>query len=322
MRYRFCDLVIDSELPLPELGPAGTDGETFVFRVEAGHAAPAELEWFHEWRYPDGEPWSAFARIAHGYLCRFEGIGDYLLTDHCTTIVCGPEPGVPDDTITHIFLNQIMPIVLSMGGERSILHASAVAIEGRAVAFLGRTGQGKSTLAGSFCAAGYALLTDDCLVLHEGRQGFVAVPTYAGLRLWEDAATAVAGAEATAGAPIVAHYTEKKRIDLGNLALPFCDRSVQVDRFYFLTDALDEGCDGVTITSVPPREALVELTRYSFHLDLWVGNARQEEFARLAELTAEVPSYRLSYPRALDQLDTVRGSVLRHLEDRSMPTRD
>ena len=319
MRYHLCDLVIDSELPLPELGRAGTDGETFVFRLAAEHVPPSDPDWFHEWHYPDGEPWSAFARIPEGYLCRFESIGDFLLTDRFRTIVCDPAPGVPHDTIAHIFLNQIMPILLSASGDRSILHASAVAVDDRAIAFLGRTGQGKSTLAGAFCAAAFPLLTDDCLVLQKSGRGFLVMPTYAGLRLWDDSATVVAGAEAIAVAPAVAHYTEKKRIDLANLGLPFADRSVPVDRFYFLHDALAEDGDGVTIISLPPREALVELTRYSFHLDLWADNARQQEFERLAKLAAEVPGYRLSYPRALDRLDAVRGAILEHLGERPAP---
>ena len=46
-----------------------------------------------------------------------------------------------------------------------VLHASAVEVDGAAVAFLGRSGIGKSTMATLCCAAGARLVTDDVLRL-------------------------------------------------------------------------------------------------------------------------------------------------------------
>lgn len=45
------------------------------------------------------------------------------------------------------------------------LHGAAVELEGRAVLLLGRSGQGKSTLAAALCARGARLLSDDAIAL-------------------------------------------------------------------------------------------------------------------------------------------------------------
>jgi hypothetical protein len=68
------------------------------------------------------------------------------------------------------------------------LHASCVAIDGRAVALVGPSGRGKSTLAGALAVRGFTLLTDDiCRVLIDAGRVW-AVPGSCRLRLWPDAA--------------------------------------------------------------------------------------------------------------------------------------
>src|SRR5262249_52789551 len=56
------------------------------------------------------------------------------------------------------------------------LHATTIVIEGRAVAFLGGSAFGKSTLAASFLVAGHRLLTDDLLVLKTSATEVLAYP--------------------------------------------------------------------------------------------------------------------------------------------------
>ena len=56
-----------------------------------------------------------------------------------------------------------------------VLHASAVAAGGTAVAFLGHAGWGKSTTAAALYAQGYGLVTDDVLAV-EMSSGRLMVP--------------------------------------------------------------------------------------------------------------------------------------------------
>ena len=98
----------------------------------------------------------------------------------------------------HLLLDQVMPLVLSR--DRLVLHASAVATPAGAAAFIGFTGAGKSTLAASLSAAGFPILSDDCLVIERDGRGFLARPFYPGARLWPDSVHAV-GANVEGRAP-------------------------------------------------------------------------------------------------------------------------
>jgi hypothetical protein len=154
-------------------------------------------------------------------------------------------------------------------------------------------------------------LTDDFLVLEEAEVGVQAVPTFGGLRLWDDVVPAVAGA--AVNAPAVAHYTDKKRISLGEYDLPFCAEPLPMKRFYLLEGNDPAGPSGITIEPVSSRDAVMEYTRYSFYLDLTAGAVRQAEFEKVGRLAAAAPVFGLRYPRDLRQLGTVRQAILRHL---------
>jgi len=69
------------------------------------------------------------------------------------------------------------------------LHANAVVVGGRAFAFAGRSGIGKSTLAAYFQTRGYQVLCDDvCVVSFDDEGRPMAWPGLPRLKLWRDAA--------------------------------------------------------------------------------------------------------------------------------------
>ena len=69
------------------------------------------------------------------------------------------------------------------------LHASCVALGGRAVAFAGNSGAGKSTIAAALCRSSRAaLLADDTLALERSHTGFEVVPTETSHSLRDDSA--------------------------------------------------------------------------------------------------------------------------------------
>ena len=57
-----------------------------------------------------------------------------------------------------------------------VLHASAVTVEGQAVAFLSSNDGGKTSLAATLMQAGYALLTDDLLPVERADEQFLGRP--------------------------------------------------------------------------------------------------------------------------------------------------
>jgi hypothetical protein len=67
------------------------------------------------------------------------------------------------------------------------IHASAVEIDGRAIAFTGPSGAGKSTLAATFHDHGYRVIADDVCVIGFDQHGQAfARPGIPRMRLWEE----------------------------------------------------------------------------------------------------------------------------------------
>lgn len=67
------------------------------------------------------------------------------------------------------------------------LHGSAIAIDGKAYAFIGHSGAGKSTLASTFINQGYPLLSDDIIPVLMDEEGCpYVIPTYPQQKLWQE----------------------------------------------------------------------------------------------------------------------------------------
>ena len=73
------------------------------------------------------------------------------------------------------------------------LHASAIDVAHGCVAFVGASGAGKSTLVAALARRGHQVVSDDECFLQLGANGDVrAWPGMSGIRLWQDARTALA----------------------------------------------------------------------------------------------------------------------------------
>jgi hypothetical protein len=79
-------------------------------------------------------------------------------------------------------------------------HATAVAVNGAAVAFVGGNGFGKSTLAAAFVRRGFPLVTDDMLVVDEAGGRLLAHPGPPRLKLFPQIARRVLGVTDDLGA--------------------------------------------------------------------------------------------------------------------------
>jgi hypothetical protein len=306
MTFQFCDLALESSVSLPELPPSNRSDSDVVLRVSKRQPPLPVGEPIHRWELPDGYLWLSFSRHAGGYLLEFPGLATFFVADDVKTVRCWPHPGTPPKTIRHLFLDQVMPLILGRMG-RAVLHASAVAIPDGAVAFAGEAGRGKSTLAGAFVNRGASLLTDDCLLLHETDGAFHVVPSYPGLRLWPDVVPALAGG--SGALPRVCHYSRKGRLQR---ALPFASQPLPLRRLYLLADS----ADGISIAPLTPRDALIELVKCSYVLDVTDHSALKLQFETLSRVAALCLVCRLAYPRDLARLPELHAAITRHANGR------
>lgn len=108
-----------------------------------------------------------FCRVPGGVTARFFGLGEFFIADSMDMVVCRSAVGMPTEYLSILLSGTVAAFLHSARG-RIVLHASAVSLGSDGLAFMGRSGQGKSTTAATLCAAGAALLTDDVLVVETG----------------------------------------------------------------------------------------------------------------------------------------------------------
>ncbi len=303
-RYRLSGFVLQSDAPLPEL-LAARGNPTHVFELDAGGRTAGRPRWYHHWQETADKRWLSFGRTPRGYVLRFRSLVDFELSRDLTRIRARPLRAVRADTLRHLLLDQVWPLVLS-GSGRLVMHASAIVRpDGRAVAFAGPAAVGKSSLAAAMASTGCRLLSDDCLLLAKSGRGWRAVPGYPGVRLWPDMLAAVAaGGEEVSD---VAHYTSKKR--LAATAVPFARRAAPLSAVYLLRAR--SATAKIRIAPLTGAAALMELVPFTYLLDFEARAQLERSFAHLAALTTTVPILRLDLPHAARRIAEVTERLLR-----------
>lgn len=260
---------------------------------------------FHEWAFPDGTLWTQFYRTNSGYLLRFPNLADFSLSPDGHDVTAHPAPGVSEQTVEHLYLNQVLPLALSRQC-KLVFHASAVEIEGAAVAFMGASGKGKSTLAASFATSGSRFLTDDGLMVEAGDGGHRVTPSHPSIRLWLDSKAALIAPD-TPTAPAL-EFTSKSRFLAGD-RIAFCDTPRPLRRVYFLGDG---SATAIRFQRLASAEALIELVKHSFLLDIEAQDMLAAHFEELSALASRPIFFRLDYPRRFDDLPSVRQAIVEH----------
>src|SRR4051812_29711770 len=142
-RYEHCGLRVDSDVELPELRQASR-GECDV-RVTQQQAAPPPAPGFD---VSDGR-------------CRFTapGAGSFEVRSG-REIVVRPVESADAAMVRLFLLGSAWGAVLHQRGHIA-LHAGVVALDGRAFAFCGASGAGKSSVVAGLLRRGSALVSDD-----------------------------------------------------------------------------------------------------------------------------------------------------------------
>lgn len=303
--YVLCGMVIDSDICLPEL--PRISGEPAAWELRLGSIDSLQGEHVHDWFLADGTLWASCLRHPLGYVLRFPDLADFLVSANSSTVVAAPLPRTTGSTLRHLFLDQVFPQALATRGE-IVLHGAAVCAGEAAIAFLGPAGRGKSTLAASFAAAGHRVLSDDCLLIR-GQPGSASIVTsYPGLRLWPDAVAGLGASCRGRAAKDVAHYTEKQRI--ATAPLPPFRSPFPLSHIFLLADEEPAVDSAIRATRVEGHEAIMELVKHAYRLDVCDATAASTQLDRLALVAASCPVSRLSYPRTFERLKDVREAIL------------
>lgn len=122
-----------------------------------------------------------------GYTLCFHPNGEFWIDHDLRSVRVHLFRDVHPDIAALLLVGNVMAYVLTLAGE-CVLHASAVEIGDVALAFVGDSGMGKSTLAALLCANGARFITDDLLRLQPDGKDFRCFPGTGQIRLRKDAA--------------------------------------------------------------------------------------------------------------------------------------
>ena len=225
----------------------------------------------------------------------------------------GAESASVEDTATYL-LGPILGFVLRLRGV-TCLHASAVAIDGQAIALVGTSGAGKSSTAAAFARLGYPVLTDDVLALSDHGNSFDVQPAYPRVRLWSESAIALFGGQQPL--PLITPNWDKHFLDLNGPDYQFQDHALPLSAVYFLGERSNEhGNPKVEVLS--SREALMALVADTSVTYLLDSRQRAQEFEVLGRLVANVALRRVTPSVDLDRISELCVAIMDDL--RSRPT--
>lgn len=249
-----------------------------------------------------GEPDVRISEINHGAflrLCYCDGSEFWFDRQLSTLWAAWSAKSSLENTLTYL-VGPVLGLLLRMRGV-VCLHASAVAMDGRALVFVGPQGAGKSTTAAGFARQKFAVISDDIAALREEESTFQILPAYPRVNLWPKSVSLLYGSPEVL--PRIMPNWGKRYLALG------CDQASE-----YQENALPLGAVYIFGSPVAPFETCIEsVSRKTGLLSLLsntyaanFGNSRQtaKDFDVLSRVVAAVPIRKIMVQRSvsIDQL--------------------
>jgi hypothetical protein len=162
--------------------------------------------------------------------------------------VIGSPPAGPAWRWERLVLAQVLPLTAALQG-LEVLHASAVAVDGRVLAFTGASGAGKTSTAIHAVRRGGRLVTDDVLAVGLRNGVPIAFPGSSVARVDPIQLRSLRRAERRALGPVVA------RSEKHHVACPTADRSLPIGIVYHIVRPV-HGVRRIVIAEADPPDPL------------------------------------------------------------------
>ncbi len=307
-------LVVEAPIALPGW-PVAAGTRTDV-RVRFGAAPEATRDWERlspiRVHTSDAEAGLAPALIAErsdlaGYLRLdyAEGIRFHVSIDGREVWAEWQAPLTAADAVSFL-LGPVLGVALRPHGVVPV-HASAVVLGGRAWAFVGPGGAGKSTLAAAFAARGVPMLTEDVLALRREADGtWRASPGYGEVRVWDESIELL-GPHGTQ-VPALSPTWPKRGLDLRARSLPFARDAVPLAGLFVLDELRPHGAPACAPLGV--ADTLLDLVAHAYVNYLVPPELLGSELKSLASVAAAVRRWRLSPGAGREGLDATISSVI------------
>jgi hypothetical protein len=232
------------------------------------------------------------------------GRAEFVISDDTSQMWVSWSDKTSMEGVLTLLFNSMLAWILRLSG-RICLHASVVARDGRAMAFVAPTGYGKSTLAAAMIEQGYAGMTDDAAALSRHGDGYIVHPGFPQMGLRAPSLDALPRFRAETSI-----FTDnKRRFSLAasdaDQPLRFRDRSTPLGAIYFLRRS-DAACEPqIVAASVAESLAMLMNRQYPTSRLAPTRETAAQHFANLSDVVARVPCRHLIVPDALAKLPLV-----------------
>jgi hypothetical protein len=307
LAYHYCGSTVASNILIPELTHSESTKGEYIFHLESVQPHQLITSYSEHWLSPLGDVMLSYGSQGVDHWLQFPGVAEFRISNDTFRIMCFPFPQTSEATIRHLFLDQVMPRCLAYNG-RIMLHASAVLVGQGLLLFLGDSGAGKSTIAGNFHAAGNPALSDDCVWLKKSKNQIGAVPTYSGLRLWDDSIQALFPGDPAHYS--MADYSDKKRVRISSNTADQFDDGIPILALILLSLPSPKSTSTLMLNELPNRDKYIALLKQTFQLTLKDLDRVSNHALALGSIVPRLKMFRLSMPRDYKLLPVVRQRIL------------
>lgn len=235
----------------------------------------------------DAQPLSALVVFPDGRAhLRVHGIADFLMDLETGQIDCTPQPTSDADYVPILITGLVLSCYLLLQGHL-VLHASAVHVDqlGGAIALLGSSGMGKSTVATMLAADGGRLVSDDVLRLEPRGDDLMCVLGVTETRLRPKARGLAEDGR------LPGRDTADGRLAV---AFPLADADVPLRAIVIPGPSPDS--TRVSLQQLPPVEAIMAITQHPRVLGWTDADTAAVQFRQTADLVRRVPVFTSRLP--------------------------
>lgn len=294
IRYSAYGLSIESDIPLPELCLSNSNVDHPDVRVVSKELVAGEAPDNRLYYRPSG---------ADRVIILWPGLGLLEALGGQTLNYLPPATDTPR-LVWRLFLAcQGLGVILQQRGQL-VLHASAVAHEGKVALFIGTHGAGKSTMAAAACASGWQLLSDDVTTVTPVAPGFLVQPAFGSMRIKR-----AIRSHFSLDAPVEGELIEGTHKVLCNMSSRFQTQPLPLGRIYVLNNHPE-----LEILAPPPLEQFFHLTAHTYGnaLTKYLGKS-ETHFQQCSTLVRSGMVRILRRPLQMSAIPDVLAAVARDL---------
>ena len=181
-------------------------------------------------------------------------------------------------------LHTILPMLLTLEGSYTILHAGAIEIDDKVVVFSAESFGGKSTLIDFFLKQGHNLLSDDTLGVYKKEGSFMAVTSY----------------------PFHRPYREVE--SLGYKTMHVVKSPKPIEAIYLLTkSACDAEIRVEEVHGVIKYKALHDSNFINYDF------LKEQRFKFFTQMANEISVFKITIPWMLERIPAVYSAIINHV---------